>query len=163
LRVGDESDSAASSFRKFSVIVCFGFGLWNGYLMVAWLLSSRPFGAIYPGVLAAFFLYSGISALKFKPPAPRPDWIMGGIALAAAAGIAVMWVVANNTKDHEYHRQAIGFSIWGGFIVLLGVAVAVAWIHPRSRARLMAARRGDPDAIDGRPTPFSEQGDARSG
>lgn len=122
VRVGDESDAYA--VLRFRRVVGIGFGVWFGYLTIRRLGSPYPIGAISTLIVGVFLSYDVIWPRKFGAR------ILGGLGVASAIGIAVLWTAANLTGERTYHREAVGFSVWGGAIVLIAVlAVAYVWGH----------------------------------
>lgn len=138
------ANGSYQSFRKFSIVLGLGLGLWNAYLTFAWLVSSHPWGAIYPALFSGFFLWTAYNAWESKPPHLRLDgWALEIFGALAGLGIAALWVVAERTNDDVYHDQAVDISFWGGLLALGGLFMGAMWIHPRSRARMLAVKRGE--------------------
>ncbi|WP_332641867.1 hypothetical protein [Aeromicrobium sp.] len=140
----EKTTKSDQSFRKFSVFLCAGLGLWSTYVAVTWLTSSHPWGAIYSAIFAAFFLWLSYTNWKFESPSARGQgWGFELFGAVAAVGIATLWLIAETTNDPEYREQAVGFSIWGGFIAFGGLVLGSMWIHPKTRARVRALKRGE--------------------
>lgn len=132
------------SFRKSRVVLGVGLGLWNAYLTFAWLTSSHPWGAIYPALFAAFFLWTAYNGWGSKPPYMRlQGWAFEVFGAVAAVGIASLWIVAKQTNDHVYRDQAVDISVWGGMLVLGGAFMGVLWLHPKTRRRMLTVKRGE--------------------
>jgi hypothetical protein len=51
-------------------------------------------------------------------------------------------IVAERTGDAVYHDQAVDISAWGGVLAVGGLFMGAMWIHPKTRARMLAVRRG---------------------
>lgn len=129
------------TLRKPQILIGVGLGLWNTYLILAWLMSSYPWAAIYPGLFAGFFLWTAYSIWSSAPlhQGVRAIQLFGVIA---AAGIAVMWTIAERTGNDVYLDQARGISVWGGLLVLGGLLTLMAQVHPTVREKIRASRRG---------------------
>ena len=142
----EEASGASDSFRKFGIVVSAAIGVWCVYLTGAWVISSRPWGAIYPAIFGAFLLWSAYGSWRYGPANTRPQgWAFEIFGIVAAIGIATLWIIAEKTGDDVYRDQAQGLSFFGGLIVAGSLVSAAMWIHPTTRARMRAVKRGELD------------------
>ncbi|KQV73976.1 hypothetical protein ASC61_02560 [Aeromicrobium sp. Root344] len=107
--------------------------LWMTYLTVTWLRTTHPVGAIAPAIIGLSFLLAA-TRRDGRPSDDRPTMALG---LLSALGIAVLWIAAARTDDSGLREQAMGLSIWGGFLVVLAVFV----VYRRFRDRPPAGPR----------------------
>lgn len=129
------------SYRLPRLALGAGLGLWNVYLTVAWLTSAHPWGSDLPGCFAAFFLWTGYSDwTSFGSYGSRQGCALEIFGAVAAASIATLWIVASSTDGDVYRDQARDISVWVGMLV--GVGMVILWVHPTTRRRMLAAKRG---------------------
>lgn len=114
-----------------------------GYSTIAWLLTSRPAGALVPGVFLYFFASLAYARLRsdfLHEAVVRSTGTYLITGAASAVSIAVLWTLAVRGDDDIYRDQALSMSIWGGATVVVAALTLITLATPRGRKNMRAQR-----------------------